>query len=247
MCLDTSSNATNTTGDLDDSKSLKISIGDDIINNAIQHIYNQGRFNVRLDNSMIPESVPFKLNTKYLEDLLPDLYKEYPDKDFVMHIAVVNASPQFAFADKNNTHIGMTILIEIILPNTTYAFLGATEEKTIFSFKSVLSIGILFPENKDHYKLILNLTEVSLSNTQIIVTSGTMTADQLQDTLNQSFSALLFMINENFLSKGILLPKVQNIDFNKNDIETSNGLLSVKVEPSLVAFKKNEKFKTRSN
>lgn len=208
--------------DIDDSKSIKLSLNSDILELIISFLYSKELFNIKIDNSMIPKSIPYKLNTYYLQNLLPDIYKEYPDKDYDIELQVINNRPEIAL---DNEQVLLNGRIEVRLN------LADTSNLVFLSFRSNFELALNNLPNKEHYKYFLDIKTISVSDTEIVVKCGDITGKDIDETADPLFKMLIYIINYNVLDKGILLPKVKNVDLNKNKIDVTKESFSIEIEP----------------
>ena len=189
----------------------------------LNSLYSSNLLKYKLTNSIIPPSVPIKLNTYYLSKILPHLYKEYPNKDFFLVFTIVN-SPVVAF-DEKSQNIGAKLILQVDL---------ALEENptiVIFAFKTSIAVDLTTEPQFYEGKVHIQIKDIDFSNLEVVVSCEHFDPKTFEGMLNLLSSTAANYVNSQILDKGIDIPTIQGMKISHLMLDISKDFIEIGVEP----------------
>jgi len=215
-----SSNST----DIEANKAINLTITSYILNQILTAEAKQQKLNTSLTSDSIPKDFPFKLNTKYFEDIFPDMAAKYPDTELMMNLSI-SGTPNLTFVDQDQ-------IVSLIFDLSIGFAVRAQPADTIFAFKTNSTFELQFIPSTDITKLFVNIHKLEFNNSTITFECGAMTPEQIETTLNPFFDGIKDFINSNMLNNGVSIPKIKGITLNKLLLSIFGGKLNILTEPS---------------
>jgi len=209
----------------DDSNEFKIFANHDLVNSLIKAIYLANDFRINITSDIVKPEIPFKMNTKFFQYVIPGIYDKYPDQELVLQ-AILEKEPQIFF-DKTNQTIQLS-------SNGAFNFaLRNDQTRSILSLKSLFYLELKLGADQDA-KVHFLLKNISINELAIIQSEFPgLNQDFLQKNLNYLFTVVCNAANEFYLGKGIQIPVVYGLKFKKVALVVEDNFLSIALQPDL--------------
>lgn len=196
-----------------ENKHIKLSLSNDLLNNFIKAAYEENLFTFDLSDQTVTFPVPFKFNTYYFSKLIPCIYNNWPNKDLIIRIKAIS-SPIIKLSNTNSLSLTTKL---------SYDYLLAEDPNVIMvGFSSNVYMSLNLSSGEDKTKVYFELVSTTLSSTVVTTKCGLTNGMIFEKAFNIISNILILTINQQFLSKGIAIPKIDHINLNGIELTTKD-------------------------
>ena len=198
---------------------LYVWVTDYTLNTAGFALQKNGQLEYTLTPDRIPKSVPFKLNTRTFQPLVPSLSKHYPN--MAMELAFASTKPPKIKTTQNRGTLSNsgTIQFNVILPNNTVttAFILSFNLRTDFSLDFKPGGG------KFIAAVTFNLSSVNANFHLKSSNIGNFNPTSLTDTIRTLIDIAVVPAINHRGNKGVNIPSVGGIYMSNPNFSFNNG------------------------
>ena len=198
----------------------------DLMNSLSKSFFLTNIFNINFTSKNIPQNIPFKMNTKFFQHIIPGIYSKYPDRDLILKLKATK-QPNFLFMkDSESVELNTTALFSFALTDFP--------EKNIFSFDSDISLDVQLGANYTDSSVHLMMKKIEILKMSIIETEfPSMDIEQFRDNLNFTFEIICNAANKFYLVNGIEIPTIKGLKFKKVVVQVEDDYLSITIQPDV--------------
>lgn len=212
-------------------KLAELIITDYTVNSALYSLFLSGMLKVNIDNSVLPNNFPLKVNTTVLDILFNGVSKKY-GYDFPVEMnCEATENPIIKFSEENfNIALNFKCKINVLVSE------NVKEQAYYFSSSLIANVKFALLENGN---IQVNINSAKVENTQMIETKVEETNIQnVENILNFVSNAGLTYVNKNYLNDiKIKLPKIKGIDINNSTAVIKNDYVDIHVTPNIQNLK----------
>jgi len=213
----------------DDTEDLKIFINHDLMNSLSKAFYLVSAFATNVTSDLVPEEIPFAINTKFFKLIIPGIYEKYPDQELRINIKTTEL-PTFLF-NKNNQSIEFTTTAMF-----TFSLLNDALAKSILSFDSDVFFDLRLGANYSDPSIHLSIKNLTILEMSIIDSEFPgLDIELLKQNLNFTFEIICNAANKFYLVKGIPLPIVKGLKFKKAVVQIEDNFFSLTIQPDMTS------------
>jgi hypothetical protein len=196
---------------------LKLMIDEDLLNSLSKLLYTD-KMKISISNKDLPADFPFKLNTFYFSQILPGLYKYYPNEDLIITFSFESA-PVITLTD-NIFYANWNVFIQ-------FALLKKPEED-IFSMSNEIKTSIIL-NGKEDSKIHFNIKDIIFEKVSVVKECPDIDLADLQKNLNNLFVAFDPFINNYLDLYGIPIPMLKGLKIETVNIGVDDKFISLEV------------------
>jgi len=211
----------------DDTEDLRIFVNHDLMNSLSKAFYLANVFSTDVTSELVPDEIPFKINTKFFKLIIPGIYEKYPDQELRINLKTTEL-PTFLF-NKNNQSIEFATTAMF-----TFSLLNDTLAKSIFSFDSDVFFDLRLGSNYSDPSIHLSIKNLTILEMSIINSEfPPLDIELLRSNLNFTFEIICNAANKFYLVKGIPLPIVKGLKFKKAVVQVEDNFFSLTIQPDM--------------
>lgn len=206
---------------------IQVQLEETLMNDFVSvALKNSRHFNITNDN--IPKDIPFKVNTLFLQALIPQMFDKYPNKDLIIYMDIES----FPFFSLNSADNSLNVNFNL---GISFAILE-DPENIILSISSDAIVSLKFDSEKNDNSIHLIINKVELTDLSVIMSVFDISsADEVKKEMNIFFTSFLYFVNNYLRLNPIKIPTFDGISLEKINISIiDDNFLQVKLKPSLI-------------
>jgi hypothetical protein len=215
------------------SDEIEISLDSYLLNTVIPILLKNSR-SFTLTNALLPPDFPLKINTATFQALIPEMYKQYPDKDLKITLDL-DAFPMLYCNETTKTLQGQINLA------VTFAIQGneTTADLNIFSMSTGNMIELGIDGDKEDTSIRLQIKGITILDNFVLSSNfGEVSADDIKVSLNKFLSSVIYFINNYLRINPIKIPVIDGLKFESININIGGGeFINIRIKPD---FEKTE-------
>lgn len=221
-------NLTDDIPDFEDSgKTLELMLSEYTINSALYTIWLSGFLKATIDNSIIPNEIPVKLNTTTLDIIFNGISDKY-GIDVPVEINIVVAdNPNVKFA-KDNVDLKSNFECKI------FVLTNETVKEQAYWFKFTMIGGAKFSLSENGSANV-NANYLKIENSQMIETTvEDSNIQNLENWVNFASNVGLSYINKMYLNDlKFKIPVIKGVDLNNSTLVVKDNYMDLHVTPDI--------------
>lgn len=202
---------------------LKTSISQETVNSLLTALYNTGnlQYDISDDVINIPDSVPFKINTHYFENVFTCM-KQFPNQELIISIKSNKAPLASIDSDViNGSNLLITAGVNISIK------LKNNKKLILISYNTDLIINVKPIPGEDINKIYFKINSITLKNTKIISPCDLTTGSSIENSFNSMSNLIIYIVDSNFLKNGIAIPSIPNVKLSNVDLQLNANYITV--------------------
>jgi len=201
-------------------KQIQVMLTDYTLNTGLYACYKIGIINYNVTSNVVPSSSPIKLDTTSLNDIIPGLVSKYGSSKPCNLLCYASGQPSIKSTSgkiQGDIEMACEVQVEGVYKVATFG------NSIDFSASAVLNKWVV---NAKLNKVEVNAIKITENNI-----GSNINVDSLKASLNFILKIAVPTIDQKVFSKGIPLPKIDQVNLDNGEVTIRNGYLFVEATP----------------
>jgi len=201
-------------------KQIQVMLTDYTLNTGLYACYKVGIINYNITSSVIPSSSPIKLDTTSLNDIIPGLVSKYGSSKPCNLLCYASGQPSIKSTSgkiQGDVEMACEVQVEGVYKVATFG------NSIDFSASAVLNKWVV---NAKLNKVEVNAIKITENNI-----GSNIDVDSLKTSLNFILKIAVPTIDQKVFSKGIPLPKINQVNLDNGEVTIQDGYLFIEATP----------------